>query len=141
MALLSDGDRHHVREALARMVDPVRLVFFSQSLNCETCLPTRQILDELVALSDKLTLEEFNLQIDREKAAEFGVDRVPAIVVTSGERSRIRFFGAPSGYEFMSLLDAVVLQSTGDSGLSEASRALLAEVLEPLHVQVFVTPT
>ncbi len=141
MALLSESDRRHVREALSRMEDPVRLVYFSQTLNCEMCAPTKMILEELVELSDKLTLEEFNLQIDRDRAAELGIDRVPAIVVASGDRSRIRFFGAPSGYEFMSLLDAVILQSTGKSGLSEASRSLLSSVTEPLDVKVFVTPT
>ncbi|RPJ84401.1 MAG: hypothetical protein EHM13_04485 [Acidobacteria bacterium] len=141
MAILSDSDRNHVRDLLSRMVEPVRLLFFSQTLNCETCVPTRQILDELVPLNDKLTVEEINPQIDRDKAAEFGVDRVPAIIVASGDRSRIRFYGAPSGYEFMSLLDAIVLQSTGDSGLTQASRALLAAVQEPVDVRVFVTPT
>lgn len=141
MALLSEGDRRHVREALSRMEDPVRLLYFSQTLSCDTCIPTRQILGELVDLSDKLTLEEFNLQIDRDRASELGIDRVPAIVVASGDRSRIRFFGAPSGYEFMSLLDAVILQSTGESGLSKASRELLSSVTEPLDVKVFVTPT
>jgi len=141
MAILSDSDRTHVRDLLSHMVEPVRLLFFSQTLNCETCIPTRQILDELVPLTDKLTVEEFNPQIDREKAAEFGVDRVPAIVVSSGDNRRIRFYGAPSGYEFMSLLDAIVAQSTRDSGLSEASRALLAAVKEPVDMKLFVTPT
>jgi alkyl hydroperoxide reductase subunit AhpF len=141
MAILSESDRNHVREMLSHMVEPVGLVFFSQTLNCETCVPTRQILDELVLLSDKLTLEEVNPQIDRDRATGFGVDAVPAIIVTSGDRSRIRFFGAPSGYEFMSLLDAIVLQSTGQSGLTEASRALIAAIREPVDIKVFVTPT
>ncbi|MFB3854871.1 MAG: hypothetical protein ACE148_13730 [Vicinamibacterales bacterium] len=141
MAILSESDRNHVRDLLSHMVEPVRLLFFSQTLNCETCIPTRQILDDLAPLNDKLTVEEINPQIDREKAAEFGVDRVPAIVVSSGDNARIRFYGAPSGYEFMSLLDAIVAQSTRDSGLSEASRALLAAVKEPVDMKLFVTPT
>ena len=53
----------------------------------------------------------------------------------------IRFFGIPSGYEFMSLLDAIVLVSGGDSGLAPASRTMLAELRSPLNLQVFVTPT
>jgi alkyl hydroperoxide reductase subunit AhpF len=66
---------------------------------------------------------------------------VPAIVVEGTQDYGIRFIGIPSGYEFMSLLDAVKAVSSGDSGLSEESRQLLAEVKEPLTLQVFVTPT
>ena len=42
----------------------------------------------------------------------------------------------------MSLVEAVILAGTGDSGLSDESRKLIAEhVTEPLDIQVFVTPT
>jgi glutaredoxin-like protein len=54
----------------------------------------------------------------------------------------MRFLGAPAGYEFMSLVEAVIVAGTGDSGLSPESRALIAEqVAGPMEIQVFVTPT
>ena len=143
MVRLSDTDREAVREALAEVVNPVRLVFFTQSLGCETCLPTRQILDQLVELSEHVTIEEVNFVLDKEKVAEYGIERVPAIAVVGERDAGIRFYGAPFGYEFMSLIDAIRLTSSGDSDLSEESRALLAGVTDerPLHIQVFVTPT
>jgi alkyl hydroperoxide reductase subunit AhpF len=140
MSLLSDGDRRKVSEMLAAMRGPVRLVFFTQTINCETCLPARQILDEIAPLSDNLTVEEHNLALEPEVAAAHGVDRVPAVVVAKDGAARIRFLGVPAGYEFMSLLDAIVLVSTGESGLSEASRALAAGVERPGVIRVFVTP-
>ena len=140
--LLSDNDRKRVKQMLGAMVTPVRLVFFTQSLSCDTCLPARQILDELVAQTDKLSVDERNLVLDKDAAASFGVDRVPAICVVAGEQdTRIRFVGLPSGYEFSALIDAVVAASTGRSGLSEASRGRLQEVASPVRIQVFVTPT
>jgi thiol-disulfide isomerase/thioredoxin len=145
MALLSGTDRETVKELLAGMTDPVRLVFFTQSFGCETCLPTRQILDELVELAGgSLSVEEYNLVLDKEKAAEYGVDRVPAIAVVGGRGAGdpgVRFYGIPAGYEFMSLIDAVILVSTGESGLSDESRTLAAAVDRPVTIQVFVTPT
>ena len=47
----------------------------------------------------------------------------------------------PEGHELISLVDAVLLVASRDSGLSDESRARLAEVDEPLDIQVFVTPT
>ena len=60
------------------MTSPVRLLFFTQTLGCETCVQTRQILDELPPLSDKITIEEVNFVLEKDKAAQYGIDRVPA---------------------------------------------------------------
>src|SRR5256885_12705457 len=109
MALISADDQERLRQELAVMTRPVRLLFFTQTLDCETCLQTRQILDELPLLSDKITIEEVNFILEPERAATYGIDRVPAIAVVAqdnagGQRdSKIRFLGVPSGYEFMSL--------------------------------------
>ena len=66
---------------------------------------------------------------------------MPAIAVVGAQDYGIRFRGIPSGYEFMSLLDAIQMVLAGDSGLTGASRALLAGLESPLALQVFVTPT
>ena len=140
--VLSEHDRKRVQQMLGGMVDPIRLVFFTQSLSCDSCLPARQILDALVPLGNKLTLEERNPILDTDAASQFAVDRVPAIAVVAGERDTgIRFYGAPAGYEFGALIDAVVAASTGQSGLSDASRTQLASVASPVRIKVFVTPT
>jgi alkyl hydroperoxide reductase subunit AhpF len=141
MAILSPSDASRVREMLADLPNPVRLVFFTQTLNCETCEPTKQILGEVAGLSGQITVEEHNFLLEKDAAAGYGIDRVPAIAVVGAQDYGIRFLGIPSGYEFMSLIDAIKLVSAGDSGLGEASRALLAGVESPLALQVFVTPT
>jgi alkyl hydroperoxide reductase subunit AhpF len=142
MALLSDADRMKLTEMLSEMTSDVRLVFFTQTLGCETCADAKRILDEVVPLNAHLSLEEHNLVLEGEEAAKYGIDRVPAIAVV-GEQgdAGIRFYGAPAGYEFMSLIEAILVVSSGDSGLSPGSRALLAAVDQPTRIQVFVTPT
>ena len=141
MAILSPSDAARVREMLADLPAPVRLVFFTQTLNCETCEPTKQILGEVAELNSQISVEEHNFQLEKDLAAGFGIDRVPAIAVVGAQDYGIRFLGIPSGYEFMSLLDAIKMVSAGDSGLSQESRALLAGVAAPISLQVFVTPT
>ncbi len=127
---------------LEGMVDPVRLVFFTQSLSCETCQPTRQILDELAGLDDRISVDEQNFILDKDAISKYGVDRVPAIaLVAAGRDTGIRFYGVPAGYEFSALVDAIAAASKGQPGLSDASHAQLSAVGSPVHIQVFVTPT
>src|SRR3954468_16275968 len=103
------------------MERPVRLLFFTQTLDCETCLQTRQILDELPILSDRISIEEVNFVLEPDRAKHYGIDRVPAIAIlgqdeAGAERdSKIRFLGTPAGYEFISVIRAILLVAGGAS--------------------------
>jgi alkyl hydroperoxide reductase subunit AhpF len=143
MALLSEQDRQVVRTHLADLKHDVKLLLFTQTIGGpETAAIAKQILDELTSLSDRLTVEEVNFVLEKEQAGTYGVDKIPAIVVLrDGEDTRIRFYGAPAGYEFMSLVEAVILAGGDDSELSEESKKLIAAVQEPILLEVFVTPT
>jgi alkyl hydroperoxide reductase subunit AhpF len=147
MALLSAADQQKLREAFEAMTRSVRLLFFTQAIGCETCDQTKQILDELPALSSRIVVDEVNLVLDKDQAARYGIDRAPGIAVLSQNGdggfvdSRIRFLGAPSGYEFVSLVRAVLLAGGGRSDLSEAARRRLADIDKPVAMQVFTTPT
>ena len=90
MGLISSADQERLRESLGRMTRTVRLLFFTQAIGCETCLQTRQILDELPALSDKILIEEVNFVLDKDRAAQFGIDRVPAIALAVAGACRPR---------------------------------------------------
>jgi alkyl hydroperoxide reductase subunit AhpF len=141
MGLLGDADVAEIRERLLAMENPVKLVHFTQELNLQYGRETRQLLEELAQISDKLTLETYNFLIDKEKVAEYEVDKVPATVIRNGKDYGIRFFGLPAGYEFSALLDAILAVSAGDSGLQPESREKLAQLSQPLHLEVFSTPT
>jgi glutaredoxin-like protein len=142
MALLRDSDREAVRKRLEALHGKVRLVHFTQALECEYCPEAKQLLEEVAALSDKVELQVFNLLADGEEASKLGVDRVPGTAVLAEEQDHgIRFYGLPSGYEFGSLLETIHRVSSGESGLSEASKEKLRQIHEPILLQVFVTPT
>jgi alkyl hydroperoxide reductase subunit AhpF len=148
MPLISPKDQEHLRESFAEMERPVRLLFFTQTFDCETCAQTRQILDELPPLSDKITIEEVNFVLDGARAKEYGIERVPAVAVTYEDAgsavikdSRIRFLGAPAGYEFISLVQAILLVGGRESILSADNRARVTAVAQPVRIQVFTTPS
>jgi alkyl hydroperoxide reductase subunit AhpF len=143
MALLSDQDRQVVRTHLAGLAHEVRLLLFTQTIGGpETGAIAKQILDELSGLNERLTVEEVNFVLERERAAGHGIDRIPAIVVLrDGEDTRMHFFGAPAGYEFMSLVEAVIIAGGDESTLTADSRKLIATIETPTTIDVFVTPT
>ncbi len=141
MPLLDKETTEQVKRELADLAGPVRLVMFSQTFECDYCAETRQLVEEVAELSDQLTAEIYNFVTDKEKAEELGVDKIPAIAVIGAEDYGVRFYGIPSGYEFTSLLYAIRTVAAGKTELSEETLKTLAEVTEPVHMQVFVTPT
>jgi glutaredoxin-like protein len=141
MGLLRDEDVVQIRERFSDLVSPVKVVHFTQELNLEYGREAKQLLEEVAVTSDKITLEVFNFLIDKEKVAEYGIDKVPATIVHSGKNYGIRFYGLPAGYEFANLLDAIIAVSAGESGLSEETAGKLKAITQPVHLEVFVTPT
>jgi alkyl hydroperoxide reductase subunit AhpF len=147
MSLLSPADQEKLRESFDEMTTSVRVLFFTQALDCEPCDQTRKILDELPPLSAKIAIEEVNFVLEKDKAAQYGIDRVPALALltrdASGEArdTRMRFLGTPAGYEFISLVQALMLAGGRDSQLTPANRARIAAVTTPTTIQVFSTPT
>ena len=141
MGLIRDDDAAEIRARLKEMVNPVKLVHFTQELNLEYGLEAKQLIEEVASLSDKLSAEVYNFLLDKEKVAEYKIDKIPATVVRNGKDYGIRFYGVPAGYEFSTLLDAILSVSKGDSGLSAASKEKLSKLAQPLHLEVFVTPT
>jgi len=135
-------EREHIQKFFEeKLVNPVRLVMFTQEFECEYCAETRQLVEEIAQLSPKITAEIYNFVTDKPQAEKYQVDKIPAIALIGQKDYGIRFYGIPSGYEFSTLLEDIVDVSQGESGLSEASKKALATLTKPVHIQVFVTPT
>jgi len=141
MALLDENVRQQVVEFLEDLAGPVRLVMFTQEFECDYCAETRQLVEEIGELSDRISVEVYDFQEDSGKAEELGIDKIPAIAVIGAQDYGVRFYGIPSGYEFTSLLHAIRTVAAGKPELSDAGVQALAGVTKPVHIQVFVTPT
>lgn len=149
MALLNATIQQQVREALAKMTRPVKLLMFTQGANgaieCAFCAETRELLEEVAALSDKLTLEVRDFVADAALAESYRIDKIPALVVLGNgaqpEDYGIRLYGIPSGYEFGTLIEDILMVSQGETGLQPQTLKELGRLNKPVHIQVFVTPT
>jgi glutaredoxin-like protein len=141
VALLPDEIIKQVRETFADLQNPVHLVVFTQTLECAHCRDNRQLLEEVGALSDLVDVTVYNFVVDEDKAKQYGVDKIPATVIMGEEDYGIRFYGIPAGYEFTSLIHTIRMIGMGASQLDEAITQELDALADPVHMQVFVTPT
>jgi glutaredoxin-like protein len=123
--------------------EPSRLVVPNhlKGQECMFCKETRELLKEVITLSDKIELTIYDFVGDKEKAAEYGIDKIPATIISGQKDYGLRFFGIPSGYEYSSLIEAILNVSKEKTGLSQKTREALKAIDKDIHLQVFVTPT
>lgn len=142
MGLISDEVARQLRQEFEGLRSPVRLAVFSQALADPGSEQVKRLVEELGELDERLSVESYNFVTDTEKVAELGIQRTPAIAVLGADKDHgVRLYGLPSGYEFGSLIDAILMVSGGESGLSEQTKTALAGIERPVRVQVFSTPT
>jgi len=149
MPLMDEKIRKQVRTALAGMTRPVKIVMFTQgeggALECDYCSETRELVEELAGLSDKLSVEVRDFQGDEALAVKYGVDKIPALVILAdGAEPKdygIRLYGVPAGYEFATLIDDLRMVGGAGAKLSAETEKALKTLTQPVHIQVFVTPT
>jgi alkyl hydroperoxide reductase subunit AhpF len=143
MGLLSAQDEATLKQHLSVINTPVQLLLFTQAIGgSESGTVTKQILGELAALNDKITVVDKNFVLDSEDKAKYKIDKAPAIVVLSdGVDTRMRLYGAPTGYEFVGLVEALIVAGTGKIELDPETMKWIQAVDKPTHIQVFSTPT
>ena len=130
MPLLSEKDRQTLTGMFAQeLVAPVKLVYFGQEVACQFCRETQAILEEVASLSDKIEVEVNNFVVDKVRAEELGVDKIPATIVMGGDKDYgVRFYGIPSGYEFTTLVQDIMLVSKGKADFSPAAQEMIAKI-------------
>ncbi|MCX7845435.1 MAG: thioredoxin family protein [Dictyoglomaceae bacterium] len=154
MALLKDEDRKYLENVFKEnLKDKIKIILFSEKsagsklyvpgrIECPYCQQTREILEEVVGLSELLELEVHDFLAEEFLAKKYGVDKIPAILFQKNDEVlNLRFFGIPSGYEFSTLIEDIIDISRGETHLSEKTKNFLKGLTKPVHIQVFVTPT
>lgn len=140
--MISDSDQQFIRDHFAeKLTGPVTMtlhtrprarVFVPGHQDCLYCEETQQLLEEVAALSDQITLDV--------RQAGQG-ELVPRIEYAGQNKGTLRFLGMPAGNEFRNLIDTIVEVGTGEAHLAPETSAALAALEEDVHIKVFVTPT
>jgi len=144
--VLNDQIIKQIEEVFADVQEPVQVLLFGTKENCSYCNEAQQLLEEVTALNDKLELSVYDMQENADVAKQFNVTNAPGIVIAAKDNAEvtnlgIQFSGIPSGHEFSTLINDILIVSKRESGLDEKTREFLKGLTQPLHLQVFVTPT
>lgn len=160
MPLLSEEDRKALQDRFAETLEEdVKIRLFTQSsARSMLTLPgemggggqagelaklTQDLLQELTELSPKVHLDVLDVFGDgADEAKRMDVDRIPAIVLGDDDKGRVRFYGAPVGNEFPTILAGIEALSTSKPLLREpVAEAAIERITDDVHLRVFVTPT
>lgn len=150
MAFLDETVQEQVRKALSNLTNPVKILVFTQAndgkdaIICQTCADNLALVEEVAALSDKISVEVYDFVADEEVVKLYGIDKIPAMTIVGGEDAKdygIRLYGIPSGYEFSTLIADIILVSTAKNELSQKTLNQIGKLKKPVHIQVYTTPT
>ena len=142
MSLLPDDKKELLKKDFEeKLVDPVKIVMFTQEFECRYCSDTRKLAQELSTLNTKITTEVYDFVADAAKAKEFGIDKIPALAIIGKKDYGVRIYGIPYGYELQTLIEAIINVSKGKTDLSDKTKQILTDVTSSVHIQVFVTLT
>ncbi len=143
MAIISENDGKALSEFFKEsMVDQVNLVLF-KSKSSQFGDDVEALLREVAGLSaGKISVEVHDLDAEKEKAEKLGLEYAPGIAVTKGDKGfGVLFTGAPFGYEFSSLIEAIRMVSSGNTELEDDVREKIRAIDKPVRIKVFVTPS
>ncbi len=142
MGLVSKEHKQQLKEEFEKnLKNDVRILVFTQEIECPFCKQARELAEEVGAFSNKIKVEVYAFVKDSEKAKEYQIDKVPAIAVLGKKDYGIRFYGLAYGYEFRPFTESIINVSRGATNLSEETKKKLASIEKPVHIQVFVSLT
>ncbi|ACL70562.1 protein disulfide oxidoreductase [Halothermothrix orenii] len=143
MAKIGSEDKERIKELFSENLEgDVNIHFFTDGDACEYCEDTREILDEISSLDDRINLTVNNL--GEEEAERLGINRAPAIVFVDdeGEDLGVHFYGIPSGYEFNTLIEDIIdISNNGPRDLGDDIKEQIKAIDKDVRLQVFITPT
>jgi glutaredoxin-like protein len=142
LSLLPEDKKELLRKDFnEKLSDPVKIIVFTQEMECRYCNETRKLAQEIASVSEKIVTQVYDFVKDQDKAKEYGITRIPAIAVVGKQDYGVRYYGIPYGYELQTLIEAIVNVSRGTTDLSEKTRTILKEVKKPVDIKVFVSLT
>jgi alkyl hydroperoxide reductase subunit AhpF len=143
---LDENITKQIQEVFSSLVNPVEILLFTTQKDCEYCGDTRELMEEVCGLSDKLSLRVVDIDKDAELAKQYHIERSPSIALLAdvdGARidNGIRFSGIPAGHEFSAFIHSIISVSRQEPGISQETQAFLDSLRSPVHLEIFTTPT
>ncbi len=141
-AIIGKEDRQEIQSLFRSGLEgEVRIVLFTSKGGCAYCAQTKQQLEEIASLSDKIMLETLDSDSEAARARELGAEVFPTTVVLASNGAKMHFVGMPAGRQLRSLVEDILDASRGRTEMDEETRETVRRVAAPTTIKVFVTPT
>ncbi len=128
--MIPDNVKDDVKKVFDQELKSEVKIVYHEDEKAQLNKETKELLEEVSGLSDKITLE-----ITTEG------DVKPSFDLFGQNKGTVRFMGIPSGHEFSTLVSSIVMVSNGEHKLAEETVKYLEALDKPLDLKVFVTPT
>jgi glutaredoxin-like protein len=143
-------DQNTLRQRFSReLKSRLRIDFFTRrqgaifvpGRECQYCDDVQAMLEELAALSTRISLTVHDLDADAQLAATLGVDSVPAIVLRGQANRPLRYFGMPSGAQWPGFVETLFETASGIVQLQPETVRTLRKLRSDVLLKVLVTPS
>ena len=141
MIWFKEDDVKKIRERFGRTLkDPVTIKIFLDSEQCSTCSDTLALMEELTAMDSRMKINMFHT--GDSEAKKYNITKGPVIMLFSDhfKEGNVRYYGAPSGHEFLVVMDDLEAFSTGEVNLSQTVIDKIQSIKTPAEIRVYTTP-
>jgi predicted nucleic acid-binding Zn ribbon protein len=114
---------------------PIRLVVFIKDTGCPTVVELAQTIKGQLG---KIVLEIYDMVMDRDKAEQYDIKRVPALVVQGGDGEMVTFYGLMENVSLDVLLNAIHAVSERKIWFPEDIRRSLGRLVNDVKIRVFI---
>jgi thiol-disulfide isomerase/thioredoxin len=136
--MISERSLEIIKTFTNRLNKPVRLVLFTSETACAACPEMTELARAIKAHFDKIAFESYDLVMDRDKSLQYGIERVPAIVVQGGDGETTTFYGLIEDVFLKILMDAILSLSNTKVWFPEDVRRVLKHLDHDVKIRVFV---
>ncbi len=134
MGLISENDRKELEKVFKeRLKGEVEIELFLSD-RFPHSKDARQIAEEVASLDDRIRLSVYGEEEGNERGYEF----YP--VTTFKGHENVLFYGLPSGYEFVSLIEDIIMAS-GNIRADEHVMEHVKSIGKDVEIKGFITPT
>jgi glutaredoxin-like protein len=142
-------DQNTLRQRFSReLKSRLRIDFFTRrqgaifvpGRECVYCDDVQTMLEELAALSPRVSVTMHDYEDGDKAAAALGVDNVPAIVLRGQANRPVRYFGMPSGAQWPGFVETLFETASGVVQLQPATVTALKKLRSDVILKVLITP-
>ncbi|OGW30397.1 MAG: hypothetical protein A2X54_01075 [Nitrospirae bacterium GWF2_44_13] len=137
--LITEDIKTALREAFKELKDEVLIEVYTKiGVNDMFNNLAVDLIEAMAEASSKIKIKLYKLGDENSKNKD--VHRSPTILIAPDKYS-IRYTGAPLGEEGRSLIQSIIMASTGQTLVSPDTKKRMQRLKEKRHVRVFVSPT